>query len=68
MYPHAEQAAEVCAEEAACFLIEGFDLAPSYPTRLHAARESTVVRGCLLGHGSFSVGRVRRWIDAGMAA
>jgi len=31
MYPHIEQAAEVCAEEAERFLIEGFDLAPSYP-------------------------------------
>lgn len=30
MYPHVEQAAEVCAEEAECFLIEGFELSPSY--------------------------------------
>jgi predicted kinase len=33
MYPHVEQAAEVCAEEAERFLIEGFELAPSYPAR-----------------------------------
>jgi hypothetical protein len=55
MYPHVEQAAEVCAEEAACFLIEGFDVAPSYPARLQAALEQTEVRGCFLGHDSFSI-------------
>src|SRR6266571_2971445 len=37
MYPHIEQAAEVCAEEAECFLIEGFELSPSYPLRLRTA-------------------------------
>src|SRR6266536_3531822 len=37
MYPHVEQAAEVCAEEAERFLIEGFELSPSYPARLRAA-------------------------------
>jgi hypothetical protein len=31
MYRHVEQAAEVCAEEADRFLIEGFELAPWYP-------------------------------------
>ncbi len=56
MYPHVEQAAEVCAEEAECFLIEGFELAPSYPARLRAALGQAEVRGCFLGHGSFSVG------------
>ena len=55
MYPHIEQAAEVCVEEAACFLIEGFDLSPSYPARLQAALARTEVRGCFLGHGLFSV-------------
>jgi hypothetical protein len=55
MYPHIEQAAEVCAEEAACYLIEGFDLSPSYLPRLQAALEQTEVRGCFLGHGSFSI-------------
>lgn len=55
MYPHIEQAAEVCVEEAACFVIEGFDLSPSYLVRLQAALEPTEVRGCFLGHGSFSV-------------
>ncbi len=34
MYPHIEQGAEVCAEEAERFLIEGFELAPWYPARL----------------------------------
>jgi hypothetical protein len=55
MYPHIEQAAEVCVEEAACFLIEGFELSPSYLARLQAALERAEVRGCFLGHGSFSV-------------
>lgn len=55
MYPHIEQAAEVCVEEAACFLIEGFELAPSYLTRLQAALAQAEVRGCFLGHGAFSI-------------
>jgi len=54
MYPHIEQAAEVCAEEADRFLIEGFELAPSYPARLRAALRGTKVRACFLGHGSLS--------------
>ena len=54
MYPHIEQAAEVCAEEASRFLIEGFELAPSYPARLQAALGGTEIRACFLGHGSFS--------------
>jgi predicted kinase len=37
MYPHIEQPAEVCAEEAEQFLIEGFELSPSHPPRLQAA-------------------------------
>ena len=55
MYPHIEQAAEVCVEEAACFLIEGFELAPTHVARLQAALEQAEVRGCFLGHGAFSV-------------
>ncbi len=55
MYPHVEQAAEVVVEEAACFLIEGFELAPFYLARLRAALAQAEVRGCFLGHGSFSV-------------
>jgi hypothetical protein len=55
MYPHIEQAAEVCAEEAERFLIEGFELSPSYVARLQPALGQTEVRGCFLGHGSFSV-------------
>jgi len=55
MYPHIEQAAEVCVEEAECFLIEGFELSPSYLARLQAALAQAEVRGCFLGHGSFSV-------------
>jgi hypothetical protein len=33
---HIEQAAEVCAEEAETFLIDGFELAPWYRDRLRA--------------------------------
>ena len=54
MYPHIEKAAEVCAEEAGRFLIEGFELAPSYPARLRAALGETEIRACFLGHGSFT--------------
>jgi hypothetical protein len=45
----------VCVEETECFLIEGFELSPSYLARLQAVLEHTEVRGCFLGHGSFSV-------------
>jgi hypothetical protein len=55
MYPHIEQAAEVCVEEAECFLIEGFELSPSYVARLQAALGQAEVRSCFLGHGWFSV-------------
>jgi hypothetical protein len=55
-YAHIEQAAEVCAEEAERFLIEGFELAPSYPTRLEAALPGTTVRACFLGDRTFSAG------------
>jgi hypothetical protein len=54
MYPHIEQAAEVCVEEAERFLIEGFELAPTYPARLQAAVEGISVRACFLGHRTFS--------------
>lgn len=54
MYPHIEQAAEVCVEEAERFLIEGFELAPTYPARLQAAVEGIRVRACFLGHRTFS--------------
>ena len=54
MYPHIEQAAEVCAVEAHRFLNEGFELAPCYPTRLRAVLGRTEIRACFLGHGSFS--------------
>jgi len=56
MYPHIEQAAEVCAEEAEQFLIEGFELSPSHPARLQAALAGITVRACFLGHSTFSAG------------
>jgi hypothetical protein len=54
MYPHIEQAAEVCVEEDRVFLIEGFEISPYYPARLRAALTATEVRACFLGHGSFT--------------
>jgi hypothetical protein len=54
MYPHIAQAAEVCSEEADRFLIEGFELSPSYLDRLQATLTRTEVRACFLGHRSFS--------------
>jgi predicted kinase len=54
MYPHIEQAAEVCVEEADCFLIEGFELAPSYRDRLRTALTPTDVRACFVGHRAFT--------------
>jgi hypothetical protein len=45
----APQAAEVCVEEAACFLIEGFELSPTYVARLQASLAQAEVRGCFLG-------------------
>jgi hypothetical protein len=54
MYRHIEQAAEVCTEEAERFLIEGFELAPTYPARLRAALDGISVRACFLGHRTFS--------------
>jgi hypothetical protein len=54
MYPHIEQAAEVCTEESERFLIEGLELAPSHPARLQSALEQTQIRACFLGYSSFS--------------
>jgi hypothetical protein len=54
MYPHIEQAAEVCVEEADQFLIEGFELSPSYPGRLRGALDGIEVRACFLGNETFS--------------
>jgi predicted kinase len=54
MYPHIEQAAEVCAEEHDAFVIEGFDLEPSFRARLARTLAPTVVRACFLGHETFT--------------
>ena len=54
MYPHIEQAAEVCAEENERFLIEGFELSASYPAQLAATLEDIEIRVCFLGNRSFS--------------
>ncbi len=54
MYPHIEQASEVCAAEAARFLIEGFELSPSHPARLQAALAGTTIRACFLGYRAFT--------------
>ena len=54
MYPHIEQAAGVCIEENERFLIEGFELSASYPTRLAATLENVEICVCFLGNRSFS--------------
>jgi hypothetical protein len=54
MYPHIEQAAEVCVEEAERFLIEGFEIVPSHCKRLRAALTPTDIRACFLGHEAFA--------------
>ena len=54
MYPHIEQAVEVCAEEAEQFLIEGFELSPAHVPRLQAAIGGVEIRACFLGNCAFS--------------
>lgn len=54
MCPHIKQPTKVCAEEANQFLIEGFEVAPSYPARLRGALAGTTVRAWSLGHSTFS--------------
>jgi hypothetical protein len=54
MYPHIEQAVEVCSEEAERFLIEGPDIVPSMVGRLLAALPGVTVRACFLGNVGFS--------------
>jgi predicted kinase len=53
MYRHIEQAAEVCAEEAERFLVDGFELAPWYRDRLCADLPGIEVRACFIGHETF---------------
>jgi hypothetical protein len=54
MYPHIEQAVEVCGEEAERFLVEGPDIVPSMVPRLSAALPGIAIRACFLGHVRFS--------------
>jgi hypothetical protein len=54
MYPHIEQAVEVCGEEAEQFLIEGPDVVPSMIERLSAALPKISIRACFLGNVRFS--------------
>jgi hypothetical protein len=54
MYPHIEQAVEVCGEEAEQFLIEGPDIVPSMVPRLSAALARITIRSCFLGSVGFS--------------
>ncbi len=54
MYPHIEQAVEVCSEEAERFLIEGPDIVPSMVPRLSAALPGIAIRACFLGNVGFS--------------
>lgn len=54
MYPHIEQAVEVCSEEAEQFLIEGPDIMPAMVGRLSAALPGITIRACFLGNARFS--------------
>jgi hypothetical protein len=54
MYPHIEQAVEVCGEEAEQFLVEGPDIVPSMVPRLSAALAGISIRSCFLGSVGFS--------------
>jgi hypothetical protein len=54
MYPHIEQAVEVCSEEAERFLIEGPDIVPSMVPRLSAALPGITLQACFLGNAGFS--------------
>jgi len=54
MYPHIEQAVEVCSEEAERFLVEGPDIVPSMVPRLSAALPRIIIRACFLGNARFS--------------
>src|SRR6266508_937763 len=54
MYPHIEQAVEVCGEEAERFLIEGPDIVPSMVPRLSTALPGITIRACFLGNAGFS--------------
>jgi len=54
MYPHIEQAVEVCSEEAERFLIEGPDIVPSMVPSLSAALPGIIIRACFLGNVGFS--------------
>lgn len=54
MYPHILQAAQVCTEEYARFLIEGPEVVPAMVRRLAGALPSVDVRGCFLGHSALS--------------
>jgi hypothetical protein len=54
MYPHIEQAVEVCGEEAEQFLVEGPDIVPSMVPRLSAALPGITIRSCFLGSVGFS--------------
>ena len=54
MYPHIEQAVEVCGEEAEQFLIEGPDIVPSMVPRLSATLPGITIGSCFLGSVGFS--------------
>ncbi len=54
MYPHIEQAVEVCSEEAERFLIDGPDIVPSMVPRLSTALPAITIRACFLGNVAFS--------------
>jgi len=54
MYPHLEQAAEVCVEESPRFLIEGFEISPLHTGRFRTALSGVEIRTCFIGNAGFS--------------
>jgi hypothetical protein len=54
MYPHIEQAVEVCSEEAEQFMVEGPEIVPAMVPRLAAALPTVTIRACFLGNTRFS--------------
>jgi hypothetical protein len=54
MYPHIEQAVEVCSEEAEQFLVEGPEIVPAMVPRLAVALPTVTIRACFLGNTRFS--------------
>jgi hypothetical protein len=54
MYPHLERAANVALDQSQTFLMEGVEWLPRHVPALSLALENVAVRGCFLGHLTYS--------------